>query len=56
MDEEAEQMLEDCVNRQSKMNEWECGFVQSLSEQIERGGTLTVKQAEILEKIWDRIT
>lgn len=51
---DAEAMLEDCIKRESKMNEWERGFIQSISEMDI--GNLSPKQYESLEKIWDRIT
>lgn len=52
---DAEAMLEDCVKRESKLNEWEKGFIQSLSE-MDDFGSLSAKQYETLEKIWERIT
>ena len=52
---EAETMLEDCNKRESKMNEWERGFIQSLNE-FDDIGNMSLKQYETLEKIWDRIT
>ena len=51
---ETEQMIEDCINRQDKMNDWEQGFIQSLEEK----GTanITAMQLAKLEQIWERIT
>ncbi len=54
--EEALQMIEDCEARESRLSEWEAGFIDSLSKQIERGGALTEKQNDILHQIWDRVT
>lgn len=45
-------MIDDCINRESKLNEWELGFIQSISEKDSR----TEKQIETLHKIWDKIT
>lgn len=51
---ETEQMIQDCINRQEKMSEWEQGFVQSLEE---KGSIhLTAMQLAKLEQIWERIT
>ena len=56
MDEEVEQMIQDCMNRESKMTAWEQGFIQSIQEQVDRGAGLTELQIETIEKIWDKIT
>lgn len=50
--EEMELMIDDCMRRETKMNEWECRFIQSISEQE----TLSPAQADKLENIWERIT
>lgn len=49
-------MISDCVDRESKLSDWERGFIESISEQHDRTGGLSEKQQAILEKIWDRIT
>lgn len=53
---EQQQMIDDCERRESKLTAWESDFIDSLAGRICRGHTLTDKQAEILLKIWDRIT
>ena len=53
---EALQMIADCEARESRLTEWEQGFIDSLSKQIERGRSLTEKQDETLNKIWDKVT
>lgn len=50
------QMLKDCVRRQSKLTEWDRGFLDSLVHEIEDHGTPTPRQCEVLDKIWDRVT
>lgn len=55
-EEEILQMIEDCENRESKLSEWEQGFIESISVQLGRGGSLTSKQKDKLEAIWNRIT
>ena len=50
-DDEA-QMIKDCEARESKLGDWERGFIDSIS----RRDTLTPRQSETLETIWDRVT
>lgn len=50
------QMVEDCMNRESRMTEWECGFVESIDRWLADEKPLTLKQTETLEKIWERVT
>lgn len=51
-----EQMIADCEARESRLTEWEQGFVQSLRDQVDRGRSLTDRQAETLERVWTRVT
>ena len=53
---EQQQMIDDCERRESKLTAWESDFIDSLANRVCRGHTLTDKQAEKLQKIWDRIT
>jgi len=53
---EHQQMIEDCEKRESKLTEWEAGFIDSLSSQIGKGRVLSDKQAQNPEKIWERVT
>lgn len=53
---EYEQMLADCVKRESKLSDWERGFVDSLQHQIDHGRTPTPKQCATLDEIWERVT
>jgi hypothetical protein len=55
MTDEILQMISDCENRESKMTEWECEFIQSISEQISVRA-LSKKQMDTLEKIWERVS
>ena len=52
---EHQQMLQDCIERESKLTDWERSFIDSVSEQITRR-SLSPKQAEILDSIWERVT
>lgn len=49
-------MINDCEDRESKLTDWERDFISSLPEAIDKYGSLTEKQADKLETIWERIT
>ena len=49
-------MIDDCVTRESRLTEWEQGFIASLHSQIERDRRPSAKQIETLNSIWDRAT
>lgn len=49
-------LLEDCERRESRLTDWERGFVDSLSRQIEQGRRPSAKQVETLDTIWERAT
>ncbi|MBX9960942.1 MAG: hypothetical protein K2Y15_12470 [Burkholderiaceae bacterium] len=53
---EHQQMVKDCENRESKLTDWERGFIDSISKQLAEGRRLSVKQAETLDDIWERVT
>lgn len=54
-DDECATMIADCEARESKLTDWERGFIDSLSRQTAtRAATAT--QLETLETIWDRVT
>ena len=53
---EALQMISDCEARESRLTEWEASFIDSLSKQLDRGRSLTEKQDETLNRIWDKAT
>lgn len=50
------QCIKDCENRESKLTDWERGFIQSIGEQWDRTHSLSMKQNESLENIWNRVT
>ena len=54
--EEHEQMIADCEKRESKLSDWEAGFIDSLGKQMGEGRGLTDKQIEKLDAIWERVT
>lgn len=57
------EMLTDCENVANipkerggpGFNEWEKEFLESLREQFDRNGSLTDKQLEKLEELWDKV-
>ena len=55
-DDDIPTMIEDCMNRESKLSDWEAGFIDSLDSQLRGENSLTQKQQEKLEQIWERIT
>ena len=50
------QMVTDCENRESKLSDWERSFIDSLRNQLDRGRTLSAKQIDILNTIWEKVT
>ena len=49
-------MVQDCENRESKLTDWERSFIDSIGQQMARGRALSEKQAETLDRIWERVT
>lgn len=49
-------MLEDCEKRESRLTDWERGFVDSIRNQLERERPLSAKQIQALDGIWERAT
>lgn len=50
------QMIEDCESRDSRLSDWDRGFLDSIKSQIEAGRMLSTKQTEKLDEIWERAT
>lgn len=50
------QMIEDCENRESRLSDWERGFVASIADRLQRDQPLSLRQTEKLESIWERVT
>lgn len=53
---EHEQMVADCEARESRLSDWQRGFVDSIGRQLAQGRSLTPKQVEALEEVWERAT
>ncbi len=49
-------MIDDCVTREERLSDWQRGFVDSLSRQLDDGKTLTTKQLETLVDVWESVT
>lgn len=49
------QMLDDLEKRESKLTEWESGFVESCAERAAKS-VLSPAQCARIEAIWDRVT
>lgn len=50
------QMIQDCESRESKLTDWERGFIESIQSQLAKGKSLSPKQDEKLSSIWEKIT
>jgi hypothetical protein len=48
--------IADCEARESKLSDWERSFIQSISEQFAKTGSLSTKQMERLDEIWEKVT
>ena len=49
-------MVEDCEHRESRLNEWEREFIDSMRMRIDEGKPLTPGQAEKLGEVWESAT
>ena len=55
-DDDIPTMIEDCMNRESKLSDWEAKFIDNIDSQLRGDNSLTSKQQEKLEQIWEKIT
>ena len=49
-------MIEDCEKHESKLSDWERAFIDSIKTQLAAGRTLTPKQTERVDAIWEKVT
>lgn len=49
-------MLNDCVEREGKLSDWERGFMSSCLDMTDKHIMLSEKQREILNEVWERVT
>jgi hypothetical protein len=52
MTEEQQQMIQDCLKRETKLSSWELDFINN----IMFNDSLSKKQAETLDNIWEKVT
>jgi hypothetical protein len=50
------QMVQDCEHRESLLTKWERGFIASIGSQLGNGKSLSPKQADLLDTIWENCT
>ena len=55
-DDDIEQLIEDCETRESRLTDWERNFIDSIKNQFIERGSLSEKQTERLNEIWERVT
>ena len=53
---EAAQMVADCEARESRLSDWDREFIDSINRQLVDGRSLTTRQSETLDGIWERAT
>lgn len=56
MDDEIKTMIEDCKKREEKLSTWEHDFIVSIELQFEVNKSLSPKQINRLNAIWDKVT
>jgi len=49
-------MINDCADREEKLSDWERGFISSVGDMADKKIRLSVRQLEILNNVWDRVT
>lgn len=50
------QLIDDCEARDSKLSAWDVDFLASIRKRLDGNGTLTPKQTEKLDEIWEKVT
>lgn len=49
-------MVDDCQRRETRLDEWEQEFIASIKRQLKAGRTLSAKQIEKLDEVWEKAT
>jgi hypothetical protein len=49
-------MIEDCRNRDSKLSAWDADFLDSIEVQLDGNNSLSDKQSDKLDEIWEKVT
>ncbi len=53
---EYRQQIEDCRQRDRMLSAWDADFLDSIESQLDDSRTLSVKQVEKLDEIWEKAT
>ena len=53
---EAFEQIGDCENRSEKLSDWELEFIDSISHQLTRTGSLSENQVETVLRTWSKVT
>lgn len=53
---ECQEMVDDCLDREQKLSQWESDFMTTLDDQLADRGFISDKQYSILSRVWDRVT
>jgi len=53
---EYQTLIDDCVNRESRLTDFERGFIDGLARYIDSGKRPTPDQIELLSNIWEKAT
>lgn len=53
---ECELMIADCEQRESRLDDWERGFIDSIKSQRIAGRSLSHAQCNKLTEVWERAT
>ncbi|MFA6926953.1 MAG: hypothetical protein WCQ69_08155 [Bacteroidales bacterium] len=49
-------MIDDCIDRESRLTSWEMNFLESVQDWLDNGSRLTDRQVEVLNDIWEKVT
>ncbi len=49
-------LIEDCRKRDHMLSAWEADFLDSIEKRLDGKNTLTLKQIETLDNIWEKAT
>ena len=56
---EYKEMIDDCLatkSREDRLTEWEAEFLDSVETQMVSKNTISQKQIDVLERIWEKVT
>ena len=50
------EMITDCENRSEHLSDYDARAIDDFSHYMDRGGFLSEKQDDLLDKIWNKVT